>query len=195
VLLQVSQVVGRGFASLFNSYSGLPSSLEVRHHSAAFCLLYLLSALGTHEWLGCIRFSHVHFLLACALSGACCSNCAAVPAHAPLQRFRQLLFRQLQWLTLDMYATASSFHPALSSCCRFAALLMLLALLLLLALLITGAAQHPGDSSGPAGHRSHPCSAQLGACAGARHQPQSQLLLRYQEPQLRGFSGRVGPVA
>lgn len=28
--LQVSQVVGRGFASLFNSYSGLPSSLEVR---------------------------------------------------------------------------------------------------------------------------------------------------------------------
>jgi hypothetical protein len=33
VLLQVSQVVGRGFASLFNSYSGLPSSLEVRRHS------------------------------------------------------------------------------------------------------------------------------------------------------------------
>lgn len=30
LLLQVSQVVGRGFASLFNSYSGLPSSLEVR---------------------------------------------------------------------------------------------------------------------------------------------------------------------
>jgi hypothetical protein len=27
---QVSQIVGRGFASLFNSYCGLPSSLEVR---------------------------------------------------------------------------------------------------------------------------------------------------------------------
>jgi hypothetical protein len=33
LLPQVSQVVGRGFASLFNSYSGLPSSLEVRPHS------------------------------------------------------------------------------------------------------------------------------------------------------------------
>lgn len=35
VVLQVSQVVGRGFASLFNSYSGLPSSLEVRQAEAA----------------------------------------------------------------------------------------------------------------------------------------------------------------
>lgn len=32
-VLQVSQVVGRGFASLFNSYCGLPSSLEVNNQS------------------------------------------------------------------------------------------------------------------------------------------------------------------
>lgn len=33
---QVSQVVGRGFASLFNSYASLPSSLEVRMYAVIY---------------------------------------------------------------------------------------------------------------------------------------------------------------
>lgn len=55
VVLQVSQVVGRGFASLFNSYSGLPSSLEVRQAVRSSLRCCCFSSLGgTSLFLGTV---------------------------------------------------------------------------------------------------------------------------------------------
>lgn len=53
VVLQVSQVVGRGFASLFNSYSGLPSSLEVSLADRPFLLEGCCCSTATLETFLC----------------------------------------------------------------------------------------------------------------------------------------------
>jgi hypothetical protein len=80
--LQVSQVVGRGFASLFNSYSGLPSSLEVRRHATSSTSASdgdhdILSARGSSASLGAILLSTwrnaVPIVLLCMRCAVLCS--------------------------------------------------------------------------------------------------------------------------